>query len=80
MSVVTVRLNGLLSSDSKEKNIYQVFFKGKRMKLRVALSKMACHVSAESVAFLAINGVKAVQDSWVTDGDLIDIFPVVSGG
>ena len=70
----------MLSSDSNKKNTYPVSFKGKRMTLRVVLSKMALHVPEKAVGFLAINGVKAAKDSWVIDGDIIDIFPVVAGG
>ena len=80
MSVATVRLNGLFSSDSIINNTYPVLFREKKIKLRVALSKMTLHIPEKSVAFFAINGVKAVKDSWVVDGDIIDIFPVVTGG
>jgi molybdopterin converting factor small subunit len=80
MSVATVRLNGLLNADAGVKNTCTVYFRGKRMKLKEVLSKIAWHVPEKAVAFFAINGVKAVEDSWVMNGDVIDIFPVVAGG
>jgi molybdopterin converting factor small subunit len=85
MSVATVRLNGLLSLDSAvktndKKNTYPMLFKGKRIKLTAVLSKMALYIPREAVAFVAINGIKVTGDSWVMDGDMIDIFPIVTGG
>jgi molybdopterin converting factor small subunit len=80
MAVATVRLNGSLSSYSNRKNTLPVSFQGERVKLRKILSQMALHIPEKAVAFLAINGVKAAEGSWVKDGDVIDIFPVVAGG
>jgi molybdopterin converting factor small subunit len=80
MAVVTVRLNGSLSSYSNKKDNLPVSFEGERVKLSKVLSQMALHIPEKAVAFLAINGVKAAEGSWVKDGDVIDIFPVVAGG
>jgi molybdopterin converting factor small subunit len=78
MAVVTVRLNGLLFKGTS--NTYSVSFKGKRVKLETALIKLSYKIPEKSVAFFAINGTKATKDSWVNDGDIIDVFPVVAGG
>jgi len=32
------------------------------------------------VGFVAINGVRAAKDTWVTNEDEIAIFPLVTGG
>jgi len=37
-------------------------------------------ISEEVVGFVAINGVRAAKDTWVTDGDEVAIFPLVTGG
>jgi molybdopterin converting factor small subunit len=37
-------------------------------------------IPEEAVAFVAINGVKAARDAWVTDGDKVAFFPLVAGG
>jgi molybdopterin converting factor small subunit len=78
MPVAIVQLNGLLSKGTD--NTYQVSFEGERVKLKTVLSKMRVEISEKAVAFFAINGTKADKDSWVNDGDIIDVFPVVAGG
>jgi molybdopterin converting factor small subunit len=78
MAVATVRLNGLLSKGINKP--FSVSFEGKRVKLETALIKMAVKIPEKSVAFFAINGTKVTKDSWVNDGDVIDVFPVVAGG
>jgi hypothetical protein len=80
MSLATVCLHGLLSSDAKTKNTCTVSFRGKRIKLEMVLSKMTLHIPEKAVAFLTINGVKAEKYDWVKDGDIVDIFPAVTGG
>jgi molybdopterin converting factor small subunit len=37
-------------------------------------------ISEEVVGFVAINGVRTAKDTWVTDGDEVAIFPLVTGG
>jgi len=76
--VAIVRLNGLLARDID--STYQVSFGGKRIKLKTVLSKMTVEIPEKAVAFFAINRTKAVKDDWINDGDIIDIFPVVTGG
>jgi molybdopterin converting factor small subunit len=78
MPIATIRLNGLLSKGIN--NIQQIYFDEKRIKLKTVISRMAFEVPEKSVAFFAINGTKAIRDSWINDGDIIDIFPVVAGG
>jgi molybdopterin converting factor small subunit len=78
MPVAIVQLNGLLSKGTD--NTYQVSFEGERVKLKTVLSKMRVEISEKAVAFFAINGTKADKDSWVNDGDIIDVFPIVAGG
>jgi molybdopterin converting factor small subunit len=73
-----VRLNGLLSKGTN--NTYQVSFEGERVKLKTVLSKMRVEITEKAVSFFTINGTKAVKDSWVNDGDIIDVFPIVAGG
>ena len=80
MSAAFVRLNGLLTADANIKNTCTVSFRGKKIKLKAVLSRMVWPIPEEAVAFLAINGLKAGEDSFVTNGDIIDVFPVVSGG
>jgi len=38
------------------------------------------HIPVEVVGLVAINGVRAAKDTWVTDEDEIAIFPLVTGG
>jgi hypothetical protein len=78
MPTVTVRLNGGLSRNGDA--TYRVPFRGKRVKLEAVLSKMPVEVPERLIAFFAVNGAKSTKDSWVNNGDIIDIFPVVAGG
>jgi molybdopterin converting factor small subunit len=78
MAMATVRLNGLLSRGID--NTHQVYFDEKRIRLKTVIFRMKLEIPEKSVAFFAINGTKAAQDSWINDGDIIDVFPVVAGG
>jgi molybdopterin converting factor small subunit len=78
MPAATVRLHGLLAKGID--STYPISFEGKRIKLETALSKIPVEVPMKAVAFFAIDGIKAVKDNWVNNGDIIDIFPVVTGG
>jgi molybdopterin converting factor small subunit len=78
MPLATVRLHGLLVKNID--NAYPISFERKRIKLKTALSRMPVAVPRKAVAFVAINGARAVKDTWVNDGDIVDIFPVVTGG
>jgi len=79
-SLITIRLNGFLSFDSTTNKTYPVIFEGRRLKLSALISKMALPIPEEAVSFYSINGVKANNDSVITNGDVIDVFPVVAGG
>jgi hypothetical protein len=83
MAVVWVRTYGSLSSHSFKEDVdngdgVPVVFRGKRVKVREVFSKL--HIPEESVSFVAINGVKAAKDVWVTEGDKLAISPLVAGG
>jgi molybdopterin converting factor small subunit len=80
MPTATVRLNGSLSSYSDDKNPLYVSFSRKKVTVQEILLKMALGIPEKSVAFLAVNGMKSTKDQWITDGDVIDIFPFVAGG
>jgi molybdopterin converting factor small subunit len=71
-------LNGGLAKGFK--NAHRISFEGNREKLKTVLSEMKVELPDKAVAFFAINGIKVINDSWVSDGDIIDIFPVVAGG
>jgi molybdopterin converting factor small subunit len=49
-------------------------------KVRMAQIFNRLRISEEVVGFVAINGVRAAKDTWVTDGDEVAIFPLVTGG
>ena len=78
MPVATVRLNGF--SNQRVNNTYPISFEEKKIKIEVVLSIFAVEIPIKSPVFFAINGIKASEDSWVNDGDTIDIYPVVAGG
>lgn len=78
MPMVTLRLNGLLARDNA--NTCQVLIKGKRAKLKTVLSKIPANIPDKAIAFYAVNGQKVNIDSWVNDGDIVDVFPAVAGG
>ena len=78
MAEVTVRLNGLLSG--RNDKTYAISFEGNRERLESALHRLTFKIPEQSIAFFAINGTKVSKDSWVNDGDIIDVFPVVAGG
>jgi len=83
MAAVWVRLYGSLPSHFDEEGADKgdgllVVFQGKRVKMREVFSRL--HIPEEAVSFVAINGVKAAKDAWLTDGDKVAIFPLVAGG
>jgi len=49
-------------------------------KVSVAQIFNRLRIPVEVVGFVAINGVRAAKDTWVTDEDEIAIFPLVTGG
>jgi len=83
MAAVWVRLHGSLSSHFDEEGVDKgdgllVSFQDKRVKVREVFSRF--NIPEEAVSFVAINGVKAAKDAWLTDGDKVAIFPPVAGG
>jgi molybdopterin converting factor small subunit len=55
-----------------------VKFLQKKVSMAQILNRL--RISEEVVGFVAINGVRAAKDTWVTDGDEVAIFPLVTGG
>jgi molybdopterin converting factor small subunit len=78
MSVVTLRLNGLLSR-GKDNNC-TVSFEEPAIELEKLLAVFKAEVPSKDIAFIAVNGSKVTRDILIKDGDCIDIFPVVTGG
>jgi hypothetical protein len=78
MSVATVRLKGF--SNQGINTTYPISFDEDRIKIGVILSVFAGEIPIKSPAFFALNGIKASEDSWVSNGDIIDIFQIVTGG
>jgi molybdopterin converting factor small subunit len=78
MSVVTLRLNGLLSR-GKDNNC-TVSFEEPTIELEKILAVIKAEVPDKAISFIAVNGNKVTRDILIKDGDNIDIFPVVAGG
>jgi molybdopterin converting factor small subunit len=78
MSLVTLRLNGLLSRGKD--NSCTVSFEEPAIELEKLLAIIKAEVPAKAIAFIAVNGNKVTRDILINDGDCIDIFPVVTGG
>jgi len=78
MPVAAVRLNGF--SNQRVNNTYPISFDEHRIKIGVIFYIFAGEIPIKSPVIFAINGIKASEDSWVNDGDTIDIYPVVAGG
>jgi len=55
-----------------------ITFPQKKVSMAQVLDRL--HIPVEVVGFVAINGVRAAKDAWVTDEDEIAIFPLVTGG
>jgi len=81
VSSAIIKINGFLTrGPNDQQSTLTITFRSKRIRLSTALSKSGLNPIADKVSFFAINGVKCAKNEWVNDGDVIDIFPVVTGG
>jgi molybdopterin converting factor small subunit len=78
MSVVTMRLNGLLSHHKD--NQCSVSFEEAAIELEKLLLIIKAEVPGKSIAFIAVNGAKVTGNIMIKNGDCVDIFPAVTGG
>jgi molybdopterin converting factor small subunit len=78
MSLVTLRLNGLLSRGKD--NSCTVSFEEPLIELEKLLAIIRAEVPGKDIAFIAVNGNKVTGNILIKDGDCIDIFPAVAGG
>ncbi len=81
--VVRIRLNGSLAQHyagegADSGNVIKIAFSQKKVSMAQVFDRL--HIPGEVVGFVAINGVRAAKDTWVTDEDEIAIFPLVTGG
>lgn len=81
--VVRIRLQGPLAQHyagegADSGNGITIKFPQKKVSMAQVLDRL--HIPVEVVGFVAINGVRAAKDAWVTDEDEIAIFPLVTGG
>ena len=81
--VIRIHMHGSLARHFAGKgadsgNGMAVKFLQKKVSTAQILNRL--RISEEVVGFTAINGVRAAKDTWVTDGDEVAIFPLVTGG
>ena len=81
--VIRIHMHGSLARHFAGKgadsgNGMAVKFLQKKVSTAQILNRL--RISEEVVGFVAINGVRAAKDTWVTDGDEVAIFPLVTGG
>lgn len=81
--VVRIRLNGSLAQHyagegADSGNVIAITFPQKKVSMAQVFDRL--HIPVEVVGLVAINGVRAAKDTWVTDEDEIAIFPLVTGG
>ncbi len=81
--VVRIRLNGSLAQHyagegADSGNGITITFTQKKVSMAQVFDRL--HIPVEVVGLVAINGVRAAKDTWVTDEDEIAIFPLVTGG
>jgi molybdopterin converting factor small subunit len=81
--VIRIHMHGSLARHFAGKgadsgNGMAVKFLQKKVSMAQILNRLS--ISEEVVGFVAINGVRAAKDTWVTDGDEVAIFPLVTGG
>ncbi len=81
--VVRIRLHGSLAQHyagegADSGNGITITFPQKKVGMTQVFDRL--HIPVEVVGLVAINGVRAAKDTWVTDEDEIAIFPLVTGG
>jgi len=81
--VIRIRLHGSLSQHyagegTDSGNGITITFPQKKVSMTQVFDRL--YIPVEVVGFVAINGVRAAKDTWVTDEDEIAIFPLVTGG
>ena len=81
--VVRIRLQGPLAQHyagegADSGNGITITFPQKKVSMAQVFDRL--HIPVEVVGLVAINGVRAAKDTWVTDEDEIAIFPLVTGG
>jgi len=80
--MIWVQLYGALSPHyakyAGEEGRAPLAFGQKRIRVQQILAKL--NIPENVVSFVAINGVKRATNTWATDGDKVDIFPVITGG
>lgn len=81
--VVQIRLHGSLAQHyagegADSGNGITITFPQKKVSMTQVFDRL--HIPVEVVGLVAINGVRAAKDTWVTDEDEIAIFPLVTGG
>ena len=77
MSEAKLHLNGLISAG--QDNDCTVSFDEPVLTLETLLTIIKAEVPGKAIAFIALNGTKATMDSIITDGDIIDIYPAITG-
>lgn len=81
--VVRIHLHGSLAQHyagegADSGNVITITFPQKKVSMAQVFDRL--HIPVEVVGLVAINGVRAAKDTWVTDEDEIAIFPLVTGG
>lgn len=81
--VIRIRMHGALARHFAGKgadsgNGITITFPQKKISMAQIFDRL--RISEEVVGFVAINGVRAAKDTWVTDEDEVAIFPLVTGG
>jgi hypothetical protein len=81
MSSATIKINGFVTLGSADRqNTLILTFRAKRIRLSTALTKSGLNQIADKASFFAINGEKCAKNDWISNGDVVDIFPVATGG
>ena len=81
--VIRIRMHGSLArhlagEGADSGNGITITFPQKEVSIAQVFNRL--RISEEVVGFVAVNGVRAANDTWVTDEDEIAIFPSVTGG